>query len=249
MDPIISLAAAVVGYLLGALSFARLVVRFAAPEEDISSTAFEVPGKDIKIDMTSVSATSVMMRTGPKYGCLTSILDIAKVSLPTLYFMLTYPGESYHLITAVAGVLGHNYPIYHKFKGGRGVSPIFGGLLVIDWLSIPVTVILSNIIGLGLLRNVMLAYTGFTFLLIPWFWYRFNDGAHITYAIAVTLLIYLAMIPELKQYYALWKAGELEEIDMDEVMETTHMKYVLRLGRKLGLMKDKSNPEDKALTS
>lgn len=249
MDPIISLAAAVVGYLLGALSFARIVVKFAAPEEDITNTPFELPGKDVKIDMKSVSATSVMMHTGPKYGCLTSILDIAKVSLPTLYFMLTYPGENYHLITAVAGVLGHIYPIYYKFKGGRGVSPIFGGLLVIDWLSIPVTVILSNIIGLGLLRNVMFAYTGFTFLLIPWFWYRFNDGPHIWYAIAVTILIYVAMFPELKQYYALWKAGELEDIDMDEVMETTHMKYVLRLGRKMGLLKEKSEPEDSAVTS
>lgn len=242
MELTIGLIAALVGYLLGALSFARLIARFAAPGQDISRSAFEIPGKDVKIDMTSVSATSIMMRTGPKYGCLTSILDMAKVSAPTLYFMLTYPGEYYFLITAVTGILGHNFPIYYKFKGGRGVSPIFGGLLVIDWLAIPVTVLLSNILGLALFRNVMFAYTGFTLLLIPWFWVRFNNWEYISYGIAATLLVHLAMIPEIKQYYQLWRAGELKGIDMDEVMETTHMKYVLRLGRRMGFLKEKTNP-------
>jgi acyl phosphate:glycerol-3-phosphate acyltransferase len=243
MDLTIALLAALVGYLLGALSFARIVARFAAPDADISSTMMEIPGKDVGLEMKSVSATSVMMHTGPKYGCLTSLLDMAKVSIPTLYFMLMYPGETYFLITAVAGVAGHNFPIYHKFKGGRGVSPIFGGLLVIDWLSIPVTVLVSNILGLALFRNVMLAYTGFTVLLIPWMWFRFHDWAYVAYAVAVTLLFYLAMIPELKQYYQLWRAGELEDIDMEEVMGTTHMKYVLKMGQRLGLLKKKPEPE------
>lgn len=243
MDPKIALAAAFVGYLFGAISFARFVARFAVPGIDISTTMMEIPGKDIGLEMKSVSATSVMMHTGPKYGCLTSILDMAKVSIPTLIFMLLYPGENYFLITAVTGVAGHNFPIYYKFKGGRGVSPIFGGLLVIDWLAIPVTVLMSNILGLALFRNVMIAYTGFTILLIPWMWFRFHNWAYVAYAVAVTLLFYLAMIPELKQYYHLWRAGELEDIDMEEVMGTTHMKYVLKMGQKMGFLKEKPKPE------
>jgi glycerol-3-phosphate acyltransferase PlsY len=248
MDLITALIAAFVGYLLGAISFARLISRFAAPDEDISNTAFEIPGKDIKIDMTAVSATSVMMRTGPKYGCLTSILDMAKVAAPTLFFMLIYPGENYYLITAITGVAGHNFPVYYKFKGGRGVSPIFGSLLVIDWLAIPATVLLSNILGLALFRNVMIAYTGFTILLIPWFWFRFTDWAFVIYAIAVTSLLHLAMIPEIKQYYNLWRAGELEDIDMEEVMGTTHMKYVLKFGQRMGVLK-KPEPNEDSPTS
>ncbi|MBE2221830.1 MAG: glycerol-3-phosphate acyltransferase [Anaerolineae bacterium] len=249
MVPIIALTAALVGYLFGAISFARLVAGVVLPGEDISSTIMELPGKDIGLEMKSVSATSVMMHTGPKYGCLTSILDMAKVSIPTLVFMLMYPGEDYFLITAVAGVAGHNFPIYYKFKGGRGVSPIFGGLLIIDWLAIPVTVLISNILGLALFRNVMIAYTGFTVLLIPWMWFRFHEWAYVAYAVAVTLLFYLAMIPELKQYYALWRAGELEGIEMDEVMETTHMKYVLRMGKKMGFIKEKPEAERDAPVS
>ncbi len=249
MDPVLIGIAILVGYLLGAISFARLVARVAVPETDISSTMMEIPGKNISLEMKSVSATSVMMHTGPKYGCLTSILDMAKVSIPTLAFMLMYPEENYFLITAVAGVAGHNFPIYYKFKGGRGVSPIFGSLLVIDWLAIPVTVLVSNILGLALFRNVMIAYTGFTILLIPWMWFRFHQWAYVAYAVAVTLLFYLAMIPELKQYYALWQAGELEGIQMDEVMETTHMKYVLRMGKKMGFLKEKQKTEGDAPVS
>ena len=86
MDPTAAITAAFVGYLLGAISFARLVAKFAVPDKDISHTALEIPGKDIKIDMTSVSATSVMMHTGPKFGCMTSILDMVKVTAPTLFF-------------------------------------------------------------------------------------------------------------------------------------------------------------------
>ena len=249
MDPVIVFIAILAGYLLGAISFARLVAGYVVPGEDISSTMMEIPSKDISFEMKSVSATSVMMHTGPKYGCLTSILDMAKVSIPTLVFMLMYPGEKYFLITAVAGVAGHNFPVYYKFKGGRGVSPIFGGLLIIDWLSIPVTVLISNIFGLALFRNVMIAYTGFTILLIPWMWFRFHDWAYVAYAASITLLFYLAMIPELKQYYHLWRAGELEGIDMDEVMETTHMKYVLRMGKKMGFIKEKSGTEGNAPVS
>ena len=249
MDPTAALTATFVGYLLGAISFARLVAKFAVPDKDISHTALEIPGKDIKIDMTSVSATSVMMHTGPKFGCMTSILDMVKVTAPTLFFMLMYPGEYYFLITAVTGVAGHNFPIYYKFKGGRGVSPIFGGLLVINWLAIPITVLASNILGLALFRNVMLAYTGFTILLIPWMWFRFEDWAYVAYAIAVTLLFYLAMIPELKQYYQLWRAGKLVDIDMDEVMGTTHMKYVLKFGQRVGLLKAKTEPDEEITAS
>jgi glycerol-3-phosphate acyltransferase PlsY len=239
LQPTTILAAALVGYVLGAISFARLVAKFAAPGEDMSSTMMDIPGKDISIEMTSVSATSVMMHSGPKYGCLTSILDMVKVSVPTLFFMRMYPGENYFLITAVAGVAGHNFPIYYKFKGGRGVSPIFGGLLIIDWLSIPVTVLTSNLLGLTLFHNVMIAYTGFTLLLIPWMWFRFQDWAFVAYTVAITLLFYLAMMPELKQYYHLWRAGKLKDIDMEEVMRTTHMKYVLKMGQRMGFLKEK----------
>jgi glycerol-3-phosphate acyltransferase PlsY len=248
MNPFIAIVAALVGYLLGAISFARLIAGRVAPEKDISSTTFEVSGIDTKMEMTSVSATSVMMHTGPQYGCLTSILDILKVSVPAFIFSRLYPGENYFLLTAAAGVAGHNFPIYYGFKGGRGVSPIFGGLFIIDWLAIPVTVLLSNLIGLGLFRDILFAYTGFTILLIPWMWFRFHDWAYVAYAVAVTLLLFVAMTPELKQYVKFRRSGEMDNIDMQEVMESTHMKYVLRWARRMGWIKEKPkvspNPDD-----
>jgi len=239
VNPAIMSVALLLGYLLGAVSFARLVGRFAMPGEDLSKTTFAVAGVENPVEMTSVSATTVMMRKGAKYGCLTSILDILKVMLPTLFFRWQYPEEYYFLLTAVAGVAGHNFPIYYRFKGGRGVSPIFGGLLVIDWIAIPVTVLTSNLLGLVLFRDVFIAYSGFTVLLIPWMWLRYHDWAYVGYATAVTLLFFLAMIPESRQYYRAWRSGELANIDVQEIMAATHMKYVIRLGQRLGLLKPK----------
>lgn len=246
MDWTVVLVAVVVGYLLGSISFARLVARLARIDGDITQYTVEIPGKDVSMDMTSVSATSVMMRSGPRHGCTTSLLDMAKVAAPALVFMWLYPGQDYHLITAVAGVAGHNYPIFHKFRGGRGMSPILGGLLVVDWLAIPVTILLSNVLGLVVFRNVMLAYVGFTILLIPWFWFRFGFGGEVVYAIAVTVLFFLAMIPDLKQVYQLWRAGKLADVNMDEVMGTTHLKYVQRFSRRLGLSKDEPAADSEA---
>ena len=68
----------VVGYVFGSLSFTRLIARIIIPDEDISSTRFEIPGKDIGMDMTSVSPTALSMRKGPGAGCSASILDMLK---------------------------------------------------------------------------------------------------------------------------------------------------------------------------
>ena len=62
----------------------------------------------------------VRMQVGTRYGCLTAILDIAKVAIPALIFKLWQPETPYFLVTALFGLIGHDWPIYHRFKGGRG---------------------------------------------------------------------------------------------------------------------------------
>ncbi len=108
-------------------------------------------------DSSAISATSVRHQLGTRYGCLTAILDILKGLLPTLAFRLWQPDAPYYLITAAMTTLGHNYPLYHGFKGGRGLSTIMGGLFVLDWAG----VLLTNIAGtlLGMIAGTSGAYT------------------------------------------------------------------------------------------
>ena len=113
---------AVAGYLVGAISFARLVGAKVAPGDDLSSTTLDLPG-EATIDYGGVSATSIAVRGGPKWGVFTGVLDMAKAFLPVLITRLVWPDDTYYLVVAVATVVGHNYPVYYRFKGDAGRRP------------------------------------------------------------------------------------------------------------------------------
>ena len=240
MNWAIALLAALVGYGFGAISFARIVANRVIPGEDISSTEFEIPGSEKKMVMKSVSATSLSAREGPKSGCVTSILDMLKAAVPMLIFRFLFPEQPYDLIAGVTAVVGHNFPIQHNFKGGRGLSPIMGGFLVIDWLVVPVAFIASNIFGLVIFKDVLIAYMGFVVFAIPWFWFRFGDVPTMLYAVAVTVLFLFASRFELTQYFALKRAGEFDKAgDFLSSLENSDMGRPIKYMRKYGLIKDK----------
>lgn len=221
MNMWLALSAALTGYLFGSISFARIIGRFVAPGEDLSASEIEIPKSDTKFVMSSVSSTSISMRKGPRWGCLTGTLDMAKAAVPLLIFRQLFPEQPYELIAAAMAVFGHNWPLYHGFKGGRGLSPVLGGMFFIDWLGVLVTNLAGMAIGLGVFRDVLLAYAGGLILLIPWLWFRTQDGWHLAYAVFINLSFWIAMRPELKQYVHLKKDGP--KITLRESLSTSDM--------------------------
>jgi glycerol-3-phosphate acyltransferase PlsY len=211
---------AVAGYLVGAISFARLVGAKVAPGDDLSSTTLDLPG-EATIDYGGVSATSIAVRGGPKWGVFTGVLDMAKAFLPVLITRLVWPDDTYYLVVAVATVVGHNYPVYYRFKGGRGQTPIYGGLLAIDWLAIPVTTIAGTSIGLFVFRDMFVAYALGMWLLVPWFWWR-ADTAHVVYAVVVNLLFLIATMPEMGEYFERRRNGELKQVKTWKEFRQSH---------------------------
>jgi glycerol-3-phosphate acyltransferase PlsY len=239
MNPWIATLSVFVGYFLGAISFTRIVGHYIAPGDDMGKADIPIRGSDKSFYLHSYGATSIRAKAGAKYGCFTSILDMIKITLPTLAFRLLYPEESYFLIAAASGVAGHNFPIFYKLRGGRGFSPIYGGLLVIDWLAIPVTTILGSVAGFLILRYPFVSYFGVTLLLIPWFWIRFSESAYVMYAVAVNLFFWIASIPELKLYQTYKRSGEFDKAGRFEGLDDEFtcgplITYV----RRLGLRKD-----------
>jgi glycerol-3-phosphate acyltransferase PlsY len=220
MTPGLAIAVTVAGYVLGSISFARLVGRRVLPEEDLSSTTLELPG-GATIDYRGVSATAVGARTGPKWGMVVGVGDMAKAFVPTLVARLLWPDDPYHLLVAVGAVVGHNYPVFHRFKGGRGQSPLYGGLLAVDWVALPVTTLVGVAVGLVVLRDMLVAYTLGQWLLIPWFLWR-GGAAEVVYAVAVNVLFVVATIPEIRGYLARRRAGELEQIASWREFRTSH---------------------------
>ena len=115
MDYIIT---ALISYLFGSIPFGYLFTKILL-------------NKDIRnIGSGNIGATNVL-RTGNKsLGYLTLVLDIAKAVMPVIYIKLNYPDLVY--ISALCAFLGHLFPIWLKFKGGKGVATLVGILISIN---------------------------------------------------------------------------------------------------------------------
>lgn len=199
-----------VGYLLGSVSFARIVGRIVAPGADLSRNEVEMLG-GATLEYQGVSATSVAMRGGPVPGVVTGVLDAGKSFVPTLIAKRRWPDEPYHAFVAAGAITGHNWPIYHGFRGGRGQTPFYGGLAAMDWVSIPTTTAAGSAIGIIALQDMLAAYSLGMWLTIPWAMLR-QDPAQIGYTIAGNALFTIAMIPEIRSYLALRNSGELQSM-------------------------------------
>lgn len=207
MDWRIAAAAALVGYLLGSISFARLAVRLSGKPVDIGHWEVRLPnGETFTSDI--VSATSVRLALGPRYGCLVSALDMAKVAIPTLALRLWAPEEPYYFIAAAAGVIGHNYPVFHGFRGGHGESAILGGLLVIDAVALVATTILG--FGIGFLAgSILVVRWAGLMLLVPWLWISTGDPWAVGYIVFVLAVYFWASSRDLRQYRGMIGRGNI----------------------------------------
>lgn len=229
-----------VGYFIGAISMARIIARIFAPEKDISNTKLELEGSDTPFDMGIVSATTVSIHLGSKYGFITMLLDMMKIIVPVLVIKYTFPLHPYFLITAVAGMVGHIWPVYYGFKGGRGILAVYGSLFAIDWIGVFVTSIGGMIFGLVVLRDVIAAYIVGVVFIIPWLWFRTYDIAFLWYAVAINLIMAIAIMPEIKQMNKLKREDNWD--DPVAVFQLTGMgRGIIKMAKKMGIIKDKAN--------
>jgi glycerol-3-phosphate acyltransferase PlsY len=107
------------GYLAGSIPFGLLL------------TALAGLGDVRKIGSGNIGATNVL-RTGRKgLAAATLLLDAAKGAVAVLIAGLWAPDLA--LLTGLGAVLGHLFPVWLKFKGGKGVATTLGVLLAVDW--------------------------------------------------------------------------------------------------------------------
>ncbi len=144
------------GYLLGSVPFGLLLGKLRGV--DIREYGSGKPG-----------ATNVLRTLGPKFGILVLLGDVAKGAVPVLAarFLLGPGGE---VAAGVAAIVGHNWPVYLKFQGGRGVSTSLGALAAMSWpisLLAPVclavfaiVVALSRYVSLGSMSGGVTAAVG-----------------------------------------------------------------------------------------
>lgn len=113
----------VVAYLLGSLSSAVLVCR-ALGLPDPRTTGSNNPG-----------ATNVLRIGGKKAAAMTLAGDMLKGLLPALAATLIGLPTGFAALIGLAAVIGHMYPVFFGFKGGKGVATGLGALIGAHWLT------------------------------------------------------------------------------------------------------------------
>ena len=114
------LAAAILGYLLGSIPFGLLLTKIAGL------------GDIRAIGSGNIGATNVL-RTGRKDLALaTLLLDGGKGAVAVLIARAV--SEDLTVIAGGAAILGHLFPVWLKFKGGKGVATTLGTLIAVNWM-------------------------------------------------------------------------------------------------------------------
>ena len=139
------MAALLIGYLLGSIPWGILLTRIAGA------------GDLRAIGSGNIGATNVL-RTGRKgLAAATLLLDLLKGAAAVWIVAALFPGEQ--LVAGAAAFIGHCYPLWLRFRGGKGVatmmgvvvalSPIAGLVYAVVWLGLLGTIRISSVAGMA----------------------------------------------------------------------------------------------------
>lgn len=230
----LAIATAFGGYVIGSISFARIMARILLPDQNIEGTALTWGDADEGFHTDNVSATTIGQARGKRYGCLTGSFDILKAFVPVLVLHLVYPEQPLDVVYGIAVTAGHNLPVFHRFKGGRGTSTILGALLAMAPLAIPITIFLGYAIGLFVFKDVLLAHHAGWIVILPFYFAALGEWDLVVFSVAVNALRWGVSGPELRDYWHMRKTGTLETREFHEAIEQTHIGYIHKFVRSRG---------------
>jgi acyl phosphate:glycerol-3-phosphate acyltransferase len=169
------LAALLGGYLLGSIPFGMVLTRLAGL------------GDIRKIGSGNIGATNVL-RTGRKgLAAATLLLDAAKGAVAVLIGAMWGPDTA--IIAGLGALLGHLFPVWLNFKGGKGMATALGVLLALDW-RVGLACCVTWLVVAGIFRYSSLA-TLLAIALAPVYaWYIGNDLQLMQLGIVVAVLVW-----------------------------------------------------------
>ena len=178
--------ALILAYLLGSIPAAYLAGRL-------------IKGIDIRqVGTRNMGAMNVFYQLGFLAGLIVLVVDIGKgAAAIALAFWLGTP-DIIVLLAGIAAVLGHSFPVWLRFRGGKGGATTIGVLIFLMPWGIPIGLALFGLVLL-LSRFPTLSYSvalvSFPFVA----WLIYHDGVLVTYTIALLLIPALQYIPRVKE--------------------------------------------------
>jgi acyl phosphate:glycerol-3-phosphate acyltransferase len=240
MEIEIAAASLLIGYLFGSISVSRIVTKIFAPNIDLTKVRMKDQGTGEDYYLTNVGATTASISLGPKIGGLIGVLDILKGVIPPLVIRLILPDQPYYLFAGIAVVTGHIWTLYHRFRGGGGLSPALGVFLVVDPLGMLLTNLMAMFLGFVVFREFLVAITAGTWLMIPWLWLTTGRWELVLFALLINLMLVVAIIPDVRRYINARRTGG---VSMEGAMEDIPMGRMMnRMMARWGLKKRNSAP-------
>lgn len=196
--------AAVAAYLIGTISPSLIISK--------------LKNKDLRSNGSgNLGASNTAMLMGWKFGVLVGVLDILKACIPVLIAKLVFSEYIYlQFVVATCVVLGHIFPFYLKFKGGKGFAAFFGSILGIHWLAFIIIGALFLIIVF--VSDKIVIGTFSTITLFPvYVWIVDRNIVCVAIILIATAVIYIKHIDNMKKLY------RHEEFGLRESLKGKHM--------------------------
>jgi glycerol-3-phosphate acyltransferase PlsY len=177
------LAALAGGYILGTIPFGLILTKLAGL------------GDVRNIGSGNIGATNVL-RTGHKgLAAFTLLLDIAKGAGATL--IGAYYGPDMMVVAALGALVGHLFPVWLKFRGGKGVATAAGVMLALAWPAALLSIAIWLLVAI-IFRYSSLAALTATLCIVP-LAYWLSTPQIGEFSILVTILVWARHIPNIRR--------------------------------------------------
>lgn len=165
----------ILAYLAGSINFAIIISKLAGLPDPRTQGSGN-PG-----------ATNILRYGGKKLALLVIVGDTAKGLIPVVFARWIGVEHMALAWTAIAAVLGHMYPIFFRFQGGKGVATVFGAILGLSWL-IGLLAFITWMLVAIIFRYSSLASL-VTTIVVPLYIYCFSQRCFLLPIILVALII------------------------------------------------------------
>jgi len=179
-----SALAVIIGYLIGSIPFAYIAGRL-------------IKGVDIRqVGGGNMGATNVMREVGTAAGIAVLIADIVKGTLAVLIAQWLSDSLLITFIAGFAAVVGHSWPVFLKFSGGRGGATTIGVFFALAPVESAIAFGIMVLVAF-VTSNLRLAM-GVGFVLLPFIIWGFGGEVNlISYSVALPIFTGLRTIPEI----------------------------------------------------
>ncbi|MBN2239529.1 MAG: glycerol-3-phosphate acyltransferase [Dehalococcoidales bacterium] len=183
-ETVASVIAIVCAYILGSLPFPYLITRM-------------VKKQDIReIGTRNMGAMNTFYNVGFGWGFLVLLLDMGKGALAMMIARWLGTGETIQFVAAGVSIIGHMFPVFLKFHGGKGGATAIGILALLMPRAIPLAV------GIFVLALLLTRYPTFSYALAllcaPFVaWLGYGNGKWVVFSVVLLLMVLIKYTPRL----------------------------------------------------